>query len=62
MNRIGRNELTGIEHLSVDEVVERVSSVSEDDVIEVARAAYRGPYVIGAVGPFDAADLEPLVA
>ncbi len=62
MNRIGRNELTGIEHLSVDEVVERVSSVTQDDVIEVARAAYRGPYVIGAVGPFDAADLEPLVA
>ena len=62
MNRIGRNELTGIEHLSVDEIVARVGAVTEADVIEVARAAYGGPYVIGAVGPFDATDLEPLVA
>jgi len=62
MNRIGRNELTGIEHLTVDEIVERVGAVTEADVIDVARAAYGGPYVIGAVGPFDAADLEPLVA
>ena len=62
MNRIGRNELTGMEHLSVDEIVERVSAVTAADVIEVAGAAYAGPYVIGAVGPFDADDLQPLVA
>jgi predicted Zn-dependent peptidase len=61
MNRLGRNEITGLEHLSVDEIVERVDAVSPTDVIEVARAAYEGPYVIGATGPFEAADLEEFV-
>jgi predicted Zn-dependent peptidase len=58
MNRLGRNELTGIEHLSVDEIVERIEAVTNDDVIEVARAVYGGPYVLGGVGPFAAEDLE----
>ncbi len=61
MNRLGRNELTGIEHLSVDEIVERVEAVEIDDAREVARAVYAGPYVLGAVGPFDADDLEGYV-
>ncbi len=62
MNRLGRNELIGIEHLSVDELVQRIEAVTADDVAEVAGMAYGGPYVLGAVGPFDAADLEPYVA
>ncbi len=61
MNRLGRNEITGIEHLSVDEIVARVDAVSNDDVIEVANAAYAGPYVLGATGPFDAEDLAEYV-
>ncbi len=61
MNRLGRNEITGTEHLSVDEIVERVDAVSPADVVDVARAAYDGPYVIGATGPFQDADLEEFV-
>jgi hypothetical protein len=30
-------------------------------VIEVAGAAYGGPYVLGATGPFDVEDLEEFV-
>jgi hypothetical protein len=30
-------------------------------VVEVSRAAYGGPYVIGATGPFEAVDLEEFV-
>jgi predicted Zn-dependent peptidase len=62
MTRLGRNELTGIEHLSVDEIVARIETVTEADVIDVVREAYSGPYVLGAVGPFDAEDLESYVA
>jgi predicted Zn-dependent peptidase len=62
MTRLGRNELTGIEHLSVDEIVARIEAVTEADVIDVVREAYSGPYVLGAVGPFDAEDLESYVA
>jgi predicted Zn-dependent peptidase len=61
MNRLGRNEITGMEHLSVDEIVARVDAVTNEDVIDVARAAYAGPYVLGATGPFDAEDLVEYV-
>ena len=62
MNRLGRNELTGIEHLSVDETVERISRVTNDDIKEVAKIAYSGPYVLGAVGPFGENDLKEYIA
>ncbi|MDJ0959515.1 MAG: pitrilysin family protein [Acidimicrobiia bacterium] len=62
MNRLGRNELTGIEQLSVDEIVARVEAVDLDEALDVARDVYAGPYVLGAVGPFDAEDLESFIA
>ncbi len=58
MNRLGRNELTGIEHLSVDQIMEKIEAVTPEDIVAVSDAVYSGPYVIGAVGPFVAADLE----
>jgi predicted Zn-dependent peptidase len=58
MNRIGRTEIIGLEHLTVDETVERLGAVTNDEIKEVAAHAYSGPYVIGAVGPFEAAQLE----
>ncbi len=61
MTRLGRNELTGVEHLSVDEIVSRIDAVTNDDVIAVSREVYGGPYVLGAVGPFDGDDLEEFV-
>ena len=61
MNRLGRDEITGLDHRSVDQIVEKVDAVTSEDVIEVSRAAYGGPYVIGATGPFEAADLEEFV-
>ncbi len=61
MNRLGRNEITGLEHLSVDEIMARVDAITLDDVIEVSRAAYAGPYVLGATGPFDVEDLVEFV-
>ena len=61
MNRIGRTELTGAEHLTVDETVARISAVTGDEIIDVVRASYGAPYVIGAVGPFEASDLEAFV-
>jgi len=61
MNRLGRNELTGIEQLSVDEIVARVEAVELEDALSIAREVYAGPYVIGAVGPFDSEDLEMFI-
>lgn len=61
MVRLGRHELTGVEHLTLDETVARIEAVTLDDVHEVARAVYDGPAVLGAVGPFSSEDLEPYV-
>ena len=58
MVRLGRAELIGFEHLSIDERIERIEQVTLDDIRSVAEVVLSGPKVIGAVGPFTAADLE----
>ena len=62
MNRLGRTELMGAEHLTVDETVARIAAVTADEIVDVAGASYSGPYIIGAVGPFAAEDLEGFLA
>jgi len=62
MSRLGRNELTGLSHLSIDEVVAKIEEVTVEDTKAVAAAAYTGPFVLGAVGPFEADELESYVA
>lgn len=62
MVRLGRHELTGIEHLSLDETVARIEAVTLEDIHGVAKEVLSGPFVIGAVGPFEALALERYVA
>ena len=62
MVRLGRHELTGVEHLSLDETVARIDAVSLGEVHAVAKDVFDGPFVLGATGPFEAADLEEYVA
>lgn len=62
MVRLGRHELTGIEHLTLDETVRRIDDVTLDEIHSVAKEIYGGPFVIGAVGPFEASDLQQYVS
>lgn len=62
MVRLGRHELTGVDHLSLDEAVARIEAVTLDEVHAVAKDVYSSPLVLGAVGPFDSVDLERYVA
>lgn len=63
MVRAGRDELSGLPHLSVDERLEKIDAVDLDAVRQVAQQLYGGPIrVLGAVGPFDPAELEPHLA
>ena len=62
MIRLGRDELSGQEHLSLDETLARYEQVTLEDVRSVAREVLSGPKVIGATGPHDPAELEPFVA
>jgi predicted Zn-dependent peptidase len=61
MTQLGREELTGVEHLSVDETLARIDAVTHDDVVEAARAVFSGPYVLGLVGPFEESDFEEFI-
>jgi predicted Zn-dependent peptidase len=62
MSRLGRNELVGMTHYSVDEVVEKIEAVTSQDTVDIAAEVYAGPFVLGAVGPFEPDELESYVA
>jgi predicted Zn-dependent peptidase len=57
MVRLGRDEMVGAPHLSVDERIARVEAVTLDDVQAVAAEVLTGPRVVGAVGPLDESTL-----
>jgi predicted Zn-dependent peptidase len=58
MIRLGRDELAGMEHLSVDERLAKLDAVSLEEVQSVAADLYGSETrMIGAVGPFDEDDL-----
>ncbi|MDJ0663814.1 MAG: pitrilysin family protein [Acidimicrobiia bacterium] len=61
MTQLGRLELTGVEHLSVDETVARIEVLSREDILDAARQVYAGPYVLGLVGPFEESDFAEIV-
>jgi predicted Zn-dependent peptidase len=58
MVRLGRDELSGMPHLSVDERLKKLDDVTLADVQAVAKDLYTAERVIGAVGPFDPSDLD----
>ncbi len=58
MVRLGRDELVGAPHLSIDERIERIEAVELEDVRLVAQTLLAGDKVIGAVGPFGEPDME----
>jgi len=59
MVRLGRDELSGMPHLSVDERLAKLEAVTLDDVRSIATDLFTGERILGAVGPFDESDLEP---
>jgi predicted Zn-dependent peptidase len=59
MVRLGRDELAGMPHLSVDERLEKLEGVDLEMVKSVASDIYGAPIrVMGAVGPFEEGDLD----
>ncbi|MEE8405856.1 MAG: pitrilysin family protein [Acidimicrobiia bacterium] len=63
MVRLGRDELAGMPHLSVDERLEKLEAITLENVQSVAVDLYGADTrMIGAVGPFDDSDLEQYLA
>ena len=58
MVRLGRDELTHMDHETVDEKIERIEAVTAAEVQEVAASVLSGAKVIGAVGPFEGPEFE----
>jgi predicted Zn-dependent peptidase len=62
MVRLGRDELAGMPHLSVDERLAKLEAVTLEDVQAIAAELYTGQRMIGAVGPYDEGDLDQYLA
>jgi predicted Zn-dependent peptidase len=61
MTRLGKNEVTGGEILSADEIMQRFDSVTMDDVMRVSADVLSREKVLAVIGPFTNERLEPLV-
>ncbi len=63
MVRLGRDELVGMPHLSVDERLAKLDAITLDDVKAVAGDLYgQDIRMIGGTGPFEPSDLEQYLA
>lgn len=62
MSRLGKNSVTGGELLSVDEVVDRIDSITLDDTRRVAEEVFGAQRVLALIGPHEADDIERLMA
>jgi len=62
MNRLGRAEVSGTEHLSTEERIARIEAVTAAEVQDLATELFEGPKVLAGVGPFSGSNLELLVA
>ncbi len=59
MVRLGRDELAGMPHLSMETRLEKLEAVTPDDIHAVAKEVYGDPTrVMGAVGPFEEGELD----
>jgi predicted Zn-dependent peptidase len=61
MVRLGKNDVTGGEILSADELMERFDAVSMDDLKRVSAEVLSAEKVLAVIGPFTAEKLEHLV-
>jgi predicted Zn-dependent peptidase len=53
MSRLGRQQLTTGEIISIDELISRFESVQMEDIARVAQTVLDGPSLTTVVGPFD---------
>jgi predicted Zn-dependent peptidase len=61
MVRLGKSEVTHGELLSLDELVERIDTVTHDDLTRVAKRTLGGPRVLAMVAPFSAQQVDYLL-
>jgi predicted Zn-dependent peptidase len=62
MNRLGKAELVHTEVLTPDQVLERISAVTPDDVRAVAQDVLTRPLSLAVIGPYGRTDLERAIS
>jgi predicted Zn-dependent peptidase len=60
MTRLGKNEITESEILSIDEIVSRLEAVTSADVRELASRLLEGPTTLAMIGPMEESDVAHL--
>ena len=61
MARLGKNEVTGGEILSVDEIVGRIDAVTSADIQRVAAEVLSAEHALAVIGPVPEDDLARFV-
>ncbi len=62
MIRLGRNQVFGLSHRSLDERLTRIERIKRSEVAEIAAHSLSGPRVVGAVGPLSEAEFRPYLS
>ena len=62
MTRLGKNEITDSEILTIDEIVSRIEAVTADDVAALAGRLFGAPASLATIGPLGADDVSRLVS
>ena len=62
MSRLGKAELVHAEVLTTEQVLDRISAVTPDDVRAVARDVLDRPLSLAVIGPYGKADLEKAIS
>jgi predicted Zn-dependent peptidase len=58
MTRLGKSEIGHGEILSIDDIIERIDSVTVEDAREVAEAVLARPRAVTVIGPFEEGEFE----
>lgn len=55
---LGRNEIFGLPHLSLDERLVEIEAMTRSELADNAARTFRGARIMGAVGPFESKEFE----
>lgn len=61
MTRLGKSLITNGELLSIDELVDRIESVTADDITRVTREVFSGTHSLAVIGPYNQDNIAQLV-
>lgn len=62
MMRLGKREILGSQHLSIDETIERFKQVTVEEVVSIAETLFSNKPTIAVVSPLEEKELQALIS